>query len=61
MFVKSLINFVWDGSNLDHILVEGDILYKSFNTIDLLNVNELQRSPQLHHFSVLVIFESQKP
>ena len=48
--------FVWNGSDLHHILVEGDLLYKLLNTIDLLSDNELPRSVQLFDFSVPVTF-----
>ena len=29
--------FVWNGSNHDHILVEGNLLHKSLNTSELMN------------------------
>lgn len=49
--------FVWNGSNPDHILLEGHLLYKSLNTTDLLSVDELPRSVQLYDFSVPVIWD----
>ena len=32
--------FVWNGSGLAHILVEGNLLHKPLNTIDLLSVKQ---------------------
>ena len=33
--------FHWNKSDLDHILIEGDCLYKSLGTLDMLSANQL--------------------
>ena len=33
--------FYWGKSDLDHILVEGDCLYKSLGTLEMLSVDQL--------------------
>ena len=48
--------FAWNSSDVDLYLVEGDLLYKSLNTTDLLSVDGLPRSVQLNVFLVLVTF-----
>ena len=57
-FVISCIHYVdqkvlvWNSSDIDHTLVEGKLLYKSPNTINLLSVDELLRLLTLYCFSV---------
>ena len=48
--------FVWKFSDLEHILVEGDLLNKPMNTIHMLSAHELPRSVQLYHFLAPVTF-----
>ena len=34
----------WNKSNLNHVLTEGDLLYKSLNVLDMLTADDLPRS-----------------
>ena len=38
--------FYWGKLNLDHILVDGDCLYKSLRTLDMLSVDEVFENVQ---------------
>ena len=43
---------LWKYFDLDHILIEGDIIYKSINKDDFLSVDELPERIQIYHCNV---------
>ena len=46
----------WNTHDLDHILNEGDVLYKSLGTMDLLSADELPRSVMMSNNNIPVEF-----
>ena len=48
--------YTWNRTDLDKILVEGDLLYKSLNTLDLLSVDDLPRTVQVSGNEIAVEF-----
>ena len=44
--------FRWNTPDLDYILTEGDILYKSLGTMDLLSADELPRSVVISNYNI---------
>ena len=44
--------FRWNAPDLDYILTEGDILYKSLGTMDLLSAHELPRSVVMSNYNI---------
>ena len=46
----------WNTNDLDHILNEGGILYKSLGTMDLLSADELPRSVMMSNNNIPVEF-----
>ena len=42
--------------NFDHILFEGDVLYKSLNTIDLLSADDIPGSVKIYEYEFDVTF-----
>ena len=48
--------FVWNTSDLGHILIQGDLLYKSLEKNDLLSVDDLAKSVEIHDYHVPLAF-----
>ena len=46
----------WNTSDLDHILTEGDKLYKTLNTFDMLSVDDLPRFVKMYDQNVQIAF-----
>ena len=46
----------WNTSDLDHILTEGDKLYKTLNTFDMLSVDDLPRFVKMYDQNVQIEF-----
>ena len=44
--------FRWNTPDLDYILTERDILYKSLGTMDLLSADELPRSVAMSNYNI---------
>ena len=44
VLVPNMAGVCLEKTNLDHVLVQGDLLNKSLNTYDILSVDELLRS-----------------
>ena len=47
---------IWRKDDLDHVLNEGDQLYKSLNTIDLLSVDDLPYTVELFNMDININF-----
>ena len=47
---------IWRKDDLDHVLNEGDQLYKSLSTIDLLLVKDLSRTLKLLNMDININF-----
>lgn len=52
---RILENSIWQSLDLDHILVEGDKLYNTLNTTDLLNMDDLRHSVRLWESELPII------
>ena len=46
--------FRWNTADLDFLLTEGDILYKSLRTMDLLSADELPRSVVMPNYNISI-------
>ena len=46
----------WNKSDLNHVLTEGDLLYKSLNVVDMLTADDLPRSIVMCNIEFLVDF-----
>ena len=46
--------FHWVRKDLDHILVEGDNLYKSLHTSDVLSVDQLPEFVKMYDYDISV-------
>ena len=44
VMVPNTTRFYFEKTNLDHVLLQGDLLHKSLNTYDMLSVEEIPRS-----------------
>ena len=47
---------IWKPGDLDHKLFQGDVLYKSLNTIDLLSADDLPRLVKIYEYEFDVTF-----
>ena len=48
--------YSWNTSDLDHILTEGDKLYKTLNTFDMLSVEDLPHFVKMYNQNVQIEF-----